>query len=68
MLLPVRYLPNVAEPNRLLTVCLLVFVVSTLAVADNSAWAPMRSTNDPTTRKGFEYFYNLEYDKSIKEF
>jgi tetratricopeptide (TPR) repeat protein len=68
MLLPVRYLPNGAERNRLLTVCLLVFVVSTLAVADNSAWAPMRSTNDPTTRKGFEYFYNLEYDKSIKEF
>ena len=68
MLLPVRYLPNVAERNRLLTASLLVFVVSTLAVADNSAWAPMRSTNDPATRKGFEDFYNLEYDKSIKEF
>lgn len=68
MLLTVPYLPNMVERSRLLTVCLLVFVVITLAVADNSAWAPMRSTNDPGTRKGFEDFYNLEYDKSIKEF
>ena len=68
MLLPVPYLPNLAGRNRPLTVCLLMFVVSTLAVADNSAWAPLRSTNDLTTRKGFEDFYNLEYDKSIKEF
>ena len=68
MLLPVPHLPNLAERNRLITVCLLVFVASTLAVADNSAWAPMRSSNDPTTRKGFEDFYNLDYDKSIKEF
>ena len=68
MLLPVPYLPNMVERSRLLWVCLLVFVVITLAVADNSAWAPMRSTNDPATRKGFEDFYNLEYDKSIKEF
>lgn len=68
MLLTVPYLPNMVERSRLLTVCLLVFVVITLAVADNSAWAPMRSTNDPATRKGFEDFYNLEYDKSIKEF
>ena len=68
MLLPVPYLPNMAGRNRLLTACLLVIVLSTLALADNSAWAPMRSTNDPTTRKGFEDFYNLDYDKSIKEF
>ena len=68
MLLPVPYLSNLAGRDRLLAACLLVFVVSTLALADNSAWAPMRSTNDPTTRKGFEDFYNLDYDKSIKEF
>ena len=68
MLLPVPHLPNLAGGNRLITVFLLVLVASTLAVADNSAWAPMRSSNDPTTRKGFEDFYNLDYDKSIKEF
>jgi tetratricopeptide (TPR) repeat protein len=29
---------------------------------------PTRSDNDPATRKGFDYFYNLEYDKAIREF
>jgi tetratricopeptide (TPR) repeat protein len=49
-------------------IALLACVANTLALADNSAWVPNRSTNDPTTRKGFEDFYNLEYDKSLKEF
>ncbi len=38
------------------------------ASADTGAWVPTRSTNDATTKKGFDYFYNLEYDKSIREF
>jgi tetratricopeptide (TPR) repeat protein len=29
---------------------------------------PTRSDNDAATRKGFDHFYNLEYDKSIHEF
>ncbi len=29
---------------------------------------PTRSDNDPATRKGFDYFYNLEYDKALREF
>lgn len=29
---------------------------------------PTRSDNDPATRKGFDYFYNLEYEKAIHEF
>ncbi|MGB8768489.1 MAG: hypothetical protein WCC92_02670 [Candidatus Korobacteraceae bacterium] len=29
---------------------------------------PTRADNDPATRKGFDCFYNLEYDKSIHEF
>ncbi len=29
---------------------------------------PVRSDNDANTRKGFDHFYNLEYDKAIKEF
>ncbi len=29
---------------------------------------PTRSDNDAATRKGFDYFYNLEYDKSLREF
>ncbi len=40
--------------------------VSVLA-ADNTP-VPTRAENDPTTRKGFDHFYNLEYDKAIREF
>jgi tetratricopeptide (TPR) repeat protein len=29
---------------------------------------PTRVDNDANTRKGFDHFYNLEYDKSIREF
>src|SRR6516162_328548 len=54
--------------KRLIQICSLLCLAATLALADNSAWTPNRSTNDPATRKGFEDFYNLEYDKSIKEF
>ena len=53
---------------RLVAITLLACVANTLALADNSVWVPNRSNNDPTTRKGFEEFYNLEYDKSLKEF
>jgi len=36
--------------------------------ADTGNWTPTRSTNDANTHKGFKYFYDLEYDKSIREF
>jgi len=62
------YSLDIVRSVRLILICALACVVTTLALADNSAWVPTRSTNDPTTRKGFEDFYNLEYDKSIKEF
>lgn len=29
---------------------------------------PTRVENDAATRKGYEYFYNLEYDKAVHEF
>lgn len=29
---------------------------------------PTRVDNDANTRKGFDHFYNLEYDKSLREF
>ena len=29
---------------------------------------PTRVDNDANTRKGFDHFYNLEYDKAIHEF
>jgi hypothetical protein len=36
--------------------------------AEPGAWVPTRSTNDAATRKGFDNFYSLDYDKSIREF
>ncbi len=39
------------------------------ALADASSSAvPTRADNDANTRKGYEYFYNLEYDKAVHEF
>ncbi len=39
------------------------------AAADpDGSWVPTRSDNDANTRKGFEHFYNLEYDKAIHDF
>ena len=58
-------------------ICLLTFcccIAGTVAVcADTAAPAgatpvPTRSDNDAATRKGFDHFYNLEYDKAIREF
>jgi tetratricopeptide (TPR) repeat protein len=40
----------------------------TLLADANSAPVPTRVDNDVTTRKGYEYFYNLEYDKAVHEF
>jgi tetratricopeptide (TPR) repeat protein len=40
----------------------------TLYASEGSAWVPTRASNDANTRKGFDNFYNLEYDKSIRDF
>ena len=36
--------------------------------AADSVPVPTRADNDAATRKGFDHFYNLEYDKAIHEF
>jgi tetratricopeptide (TPR) repeat protein len=53
-----------------LWLCCAVLSVGLLsAVADTSgSVVPTRVDNDAATRKGYEYFYNLEYDKAIHEF
>jgi tetratricopeptide (TPR) repeat protein len=48
-----------------------VLCASVVAVGQPQAASPpvpMRSDNDPATRRGFDYFYNLEYDKAVREF
>jgi tetratricopeptide (TPR) repeat protein len=38
------------------------------AAPADSPPVPTRAENDASTRKGFDHFYNLEYDKAIREF
>src|ERR1035438_10510709 len=47
---------------------LLTLVAPALPGAEGSAFVPTRTTNDANTRKGFDNFYNMDYDKSIREF
>lgn len=59
------------EPYRprsscLALACFLTFL-SVICTAANSP-VPTRYNTDAATRKGFDYFYNLEYDKAIKQF
>ena len=50
--------------------CLLGMLISLPAIAADppSVPVPTRVDNDANTRKGFDHFYNLEYDKSLREF
>src|ERR1700691_1101739 len=62
------------KPYRslLLVVCLISGVMGGMprsAFADaDSPPVPTRSDNDANTRKGFDHFYNLDYDKAIRDF
>ena len=54
---------------HVLAVLLLVCALALVAVgAEPATWVPTRSTTDAATRKGFEAFYNLDYDKSLRDF
>src|SRR5208283_1675063 len=52
----------------LIAILLTVGVTWAFSGTEGSAWVPTRPSNDANTRKGFDNFYNLEYDKSIREF
>jgi tetratricopeptide (TPR) repeat protein len=62
------------KPYRslLLVVCLISGVMGGMpwrAFADaDSPPVPTRSDNDANTRKGFDHFYNLDYDKATRDF
>ncbi len=42
-------------------------LLPSVGAADNVS-IPTRADNDSATRQGFDHFYNLEYDKAIREF
>ena len=53
---------------RLLSFCLTAGCGPRPFPAPRARWVPTRASNDVNTRKGFDNFYNLEYDKAIREF
>ena len=64
-----RPCPRIASGAIWLVSALLVVSLASLASgADTGTWVPTRSTNDANTRKGFDNFYNFDYDKSIRDF
>ena len=67
---PSPHLDSCRRPTRrgVLLVLLLVVLGQAALGAEANKWDPTRAVNDTTTRKGFDNFYNLEYDKSIREF
>lgn len=54
--------------SHCLALCALLVCGTAIALASSSQPGPARYNNDAATRKGFDYFNNLEYDKAIKEF
>jgi|SRR6516225_2766604 tetratricopeptide (TPR) repeat protein len=62
------------KPYRLPTCVLVLWLLAGagLIFPENGmsqpAWVPTRPANDANTRKGYDYFYSLEYDKAIREF
>ena len=63
--------PNLPATRLFLVILALLLtagVAWAFSGAGETAWVPTRTTNDVNTRKGFDNFYNLEYDKSIREF
>jgi tetratricopeptide (TPR) repeat protein len=54
-------------PSSCLTLaCTLIICTASCCAATTAP--PTRYSNDPATRKGFDYFYNLDYDKALKQF
>jgi hypothetical protein len=61
---------RVTRENRSAAAVVVVLLVCLTLVS--TVWAaepvPVTPANDATTRRGFDHFYNMEYDKAIKDF
>ena len=58
---PYRQASSCVALGWVLLLCTAFALAATTAI-------PTRYANDAATRKGFDYFYNLDYDKAIKQF
>ncbi len=47
---------------------LLAFVGVSSVFGQQKPAGPVRANTDPATRRGFTFFYNMEYDKAIRDF
>jgi hypothetical protein len=63
------------EPYRItrkgrsfITILSLTLLLLVTTVTEVCAEPPVTPANDTTTRRGFDHFYNMEYDKAIKDF
>ena len=63
-----RPYPRLLFCLRLICVCGLTSLLCAADTLASSAPVPTRAENDAATRRGFDHFYNLEYDKAIREF
>ena len=52
----------------LVVILLAVSAARAYSSPDASTWVPTRPINDVNTRKGFDNFYNLDYDKAVRDF
>jgi len=63
-----RFSPATRTSAAIIAILLTLGATQAFSAAEGGAWVPTRTTNDANTRKGFDSFYNLDYDKSIREF
>ena len=56
-----------AIPRNLLAILLIALWLNPLTAQEKPA-PPTRANTDATSRKGFDFFYTLDYDRSIHEF
>src|ERR1039457_7314887 len=62
------FAPVARVSAAILVILLTVSMVPAASGSEASTWVPSRPANDVNTRKGFDNFYNLDYDKAIRDF
>jgi tetratricopeptide (TPR) repeat protein len=56
------------KSRSFITLLTLTLFLAFTSVTEVWADPPVTPANDPTTRRGFDHFYNMEYEKAIKDF
>lgn len=59
---------NLSTCLRAVGCCLVFFMAFASAAVAADVHPPVLPNKDPVAKRGFDHFYNLEYDKAIKDF